>query len=233
MMNRYRRLFAGLLLLTMLAAAGCGRSGTNGQMDGVPRESIAIQGSGTAKAKTLTEVVAQATSQPGIFCEYVVRPDQGSVLKGKLWIAADNLRSESIEAGQSTAIFIRNSKKGYNYIFTSGDKQAIKVTDTHPAEEINPVEILRVVSDKTQPLGKEVKDGKNCIVIKYEDDAVVNQVWIWEDYGVPVRIESTYNKSTTVMEYGNYKFEPIAEAMFELPEGMTVMELPAIGSGMP
>ena len=48
-----------------------------------------------------------------------------------------------------------------------------------------------------------------------------------------MRIESTYNESTTVMEYSNYKFEAIPEARFELPAGMTVVELPGIGSGNP
>lgn len=223
----------GLLLLVLLTAAGCSRSGPAEQKDSANKESISVQSSGTAKAKTLAEIVAQGQNHPGVYCEYVVRPDQGSVLKGKLWIAGANLRSESIETGQSTAIFIRNSGKGYNYMFTSGEKKAIKVTDTHPAEDISPVEILQNVSQTTQPLGKEIKDGKNCVVIKYEQDEVNNRVWIWEDYGVPIRVESTYNKSTTVMEYNNYKFEAIPEAMFELPQGMDITALPGIGSGTP
>lgn len=233
MFNRCRRMVIGLLVVALLAAAGCSQSGQAQQKDSANKESVSVQGSGNAKAKTLAEIVAQGKNHPGVYCEYVVRPDQGSVLKGKLWIAAGNLRSESVESGQSTAIFIRNSGKGYNYMFTSGDQKAIKVSDAHPAEDINPVETLQDVSENTQPLGKEVKDGKNCVVIKYEEDEVVNRVWIWEDFGVPIRMESTYNKSTTVMEYNNYKFEAIPEAMFELPQGMNVMDLPGIGSGTP
>ena len=35
----------------------------------------------------------------------------------------------------------------------------------------------------------------------------------------PVRIETTYDNSTTVMQYSNYKFEALPESLFELPQG--------------
>ena len=79
-----------------------------------------------AKAKSLAEVLAQGKNHPGIYYEYTIEPDDGNTLTGKLWIAGSNLRSETDdEHSSTTAIFIRNSK-GYSYMFTSGDKQAIK-----------------------------------------------------------------------------------------------------------
>lgn len=186
-----------------------------------------------AKAKSLAEVLAQGKNHPGIYCEYTIEPDDGNTLTGKLWIAGSNLRSETDdEHSSTTAIFIRNSK-GYSYMFTSGDKQAIKVTDEQPAEDINPVEILNTIDEKLTPLGKEVRDGKDCVVIQYKEDEVDTRVWLWEEHGLPVRIETTYDNSTTVMQYSNYKFEALPESLFELPQGMEVIELPDIGSGSP
>jgi hypothetical protein len=223
----------GLVVLLSLSLAGCSRSDSAEPKEPASKESVSIQSSGTAKAKTLAEVLAQGKTHPGVYCEYAVKPDEGTGLKGKLWIAGNNLRSETIDAGsEKPAIFIRNSK-GYNYMFTSEDQQAIKVTDQQPAEDINPVGNLDNVDENTQPLGKEVMDGKNCVVVQYKTDEVDNRVWLWEDYGVPVRIESTYDGSTTVMEYSNYKFEALSESLFELPPGMKVIELPGIGTGTP
>ncbi|HCF49478.1 MAG TPA: hypothetical protein DER60_04305 [Syntrophomonas sp.] len=233
MFNRPGWMLIGLVVLLLLSLAGCSRSGSAEQKEPASKESVSIQSSGTAKAKSLAEILAQGKNHPGVYCEFAVKPDEGSVLQGKLWIAGNNLRSETIDAGsQSTAIFIRNSK-GYNYMFTSGDEQAIKVTDEQPAEDINPVHSIDNVDENTQPLGKEVLDGKNCVVVQYKQDEVDNRIWLWEDHGLPIRIESTYNNSTTVMEYSNYKFEALPESLFELPSGMKVMELPGIGSGTP
>jgi len=233
MNNRLRWMLIGLVVLLLLSIAGCSRSGTAEPTESTAKESVSIQGSGTAKAKTLAEVLAQGKNHTGIYCEYTIEPDEGSAFKGKLWISGNNLRSETGDAqSTSMAIFIRNSK-GYSYMFTSGDDQAIKVTDEQPAEDINPVEILNDIDENIQPLGKEVRDGKDCVVIQYKEDEVDNRIWLWEEYGLPVRIESTYNESTTVIQYSNYKFEALPESLFELPQGMKVVDLPGIGTGTP
>lgn len=225
----------GIIIVLALSLSACNRSGKNTEVnDPGARETTAAQGSGAIKPKTLAEILAQGKNATGIYCEYVIRPDGGNVLQGKLWIAGNNLRSESVEGNNNgTAIFIHNGSKGYSYMYTSGQKQAIKATDSQPTEDINPVQSLLAVKENTPTLGKEIRDGKNCVVVQYKEGEVETRMWLWEDQGLPVRIESTYNNSTTVMEYKNYKLEALPASLFELPPGMEVMELPGMGGGMP
>lgn len=233
--NWPKMILIGIMVLLVLSLVGCNRSGKGTVVnDPGVKETTAVQGSGTAKPRTLAEILDQGKKATDIYCEYVIRADGGNILQGKLWIAGDNLRSESVEGNNNgTAIFIHNGSKGYSYMYTSGQKQAIKATDSQPTEDINPVRSLFDVQENTPTLGKEVRDGKNCVVVQYKQDEVGTRMWLWEDQGLPVRIESTYDNSTTVMEYKNYKLEALPASLFDLPPGMEVVELPGMGGGMP
>jgi outer membrane lipoprotein-sorting protein len=53
-------------------------------------------------------------------------------------------------------------------------------------------------------------------------------MWIWEQYGFPIRVEMTTTEGTVIVEYKNIEFTDIPDIMFELPEGVEIMEIPGM-----
>ena len=78
MYNRPRWMLLGLVVLLLLSLTGCSRSDTAEPAESTAKESVSIQGSGGAKAKSLAEVLAQGKNHPGIYCEYTIEPDDGN-----------------------------------------------------------------------------------------------------------------------------------------------------------
>lgn len=77
-----------------------------------------------------------------------------------------------------------------------------------------------------QIIGTEILDDKECLVVEYTVPAEQTTVkmWIWEEYGFPIRAEMTTSAGTTIAEYRNLDFGDILDNMFELPPGVEIME---------
>jgi outer membrane lipoprotein-sorting protein len=50
------------------------------------------------------------------------------------------------------------------------------------------------------------------------------KMWIWKEYGFPIRAEMTTSAGTTIAEYRNLDFSDIPDSLFELPPGVEIME---------
>ena len=52
-------------------------------------------------------------------------------------------------------------------------------------------------------------------------------VWLWKEKNFPVKIEVTSAAGSTTIDFENVKFDPeIAANLFQVPEGVKVMDLP-------
>ena len=76
-------------------------------------------------------------------------------------------------------------------------------------------------------IGTETYDGKECLVVEYSIDGVQTKMWLWKQYGFPVKVVTTTADATITVEYKNMDFGPIPDSVFELPEGVQIMELPS------
>lgn len=220
-----KMLLAGILALLVLNLSGCQSRPWKDNRDDSSEK-------GRTATKTLSEIMDLGKKTIDIYCEYAISSNGEDVLEGKLWISGQNLCTESAQ-GNGTSVFIHNDSKGYSYIYTKGQKQAIRANDAQPVADINPQQCLLKVEANIPILGKQVYDGKDCVVIQYKGDEVETRMWIWEEQGLPVRIERTYNNEITVMKYHNYKFARLPHTLFELPPGMDVVEFPGMDMGLP
>ncbi|NLB18936.1 MAG: hypothetical protein GX825_09475 [Syntrophomonadaceae bacterium] len=50
-------------------------------------------------------------------------------------------------------------------------------------------------------------------------------MWIWKDYGLPLKVETIVEGESLVIEYKNINIGEIDDSMFELPAGIEVMDL--------
>ena len=65
--------------------------------------------------------------------------------------------------------------------------------------------------------GTETIDGKSCMVVQYTTGQGETRMWVWEQYGFPIRIENTGIEGTEVIELKNISFSPIPDSEFEMP----------------
>ena len=66
--------------------------------------------------------------------------------------------------------------------------------------------------------GTETVDGKECFKVDYTAKGTVHTQWIWKQYGLPVRWESTAESGNSIVEYNNYDFNDVSDGIFELPD---------------
>jgi outer membrane lipoprotein-sorting protein len=80
--------------------------------------------------------------------------------------------------------------------------------------------ILKYSPDK---LGTESIDGKSCVIVGWNSGDSSVKYWIWKEKGIPLKIETTMGKTSTVMEYGNIDFSNISDDLFKVPEDYKMM----------
>lgn len=180
------------------------------------------------------DILARSRQVPNLYCEYAIKPDDSDALTGRMWIQDYNLRSEMLDSrGKATTVLIRSSASGAGYMFSPGQKEAVKATELQPQDEINPIRSAAVLANKNLTvIGRENMEGKPCLVVQYQQDEATIRVWVWEEKGLPIREENTYDKHTTVVEYTNFRFDTIADHQFQLPAGIKVVNYSG-GGGMP
>ncbi len=74
--------------------------------------------------------------------------------------------------------------------------------------------------------GTAMINGKSCMVVQYMVGVAPAKMWLWQDYGLPIRVEATTTQGMTLMEYKNIQFGDIADSVFELPEGVQIIQQP-------
>ncbi len=192
-----------LLITTLLVGCGGGGGG---------------QTTTTTTSKSLSDILHQAGSFPTVYYEIVTTTNQIKMTI-KYWMKNKKIRTEMPDSG---VITFMDMEAHTMYMYNEATKTAIKMTyDPGQAPE-NPNQILEYTPNI---VGTETIDEKNCTVIEYHYQGTNVKTWIWNDYGYPVRMETTTNGVTSVVEWKNFDFSDIADSMFELPEGVEVIDM--------
>ena len=73
--------------------------------------------------------------------------------------------------------------------------------------------------------GRETFDGKECLVYETDYEGGKGKMWIWEEAGMPLRIETSSGSDTIVVEFINFNIGNVEDSMFQIPEGAEIMDL--------
>jgi outer membrane lipoprotein-sorting protein len=116
---------------------------------------------------------------------------------------------------------------------------AYKITSDMTEQFKTPSEYVqdaKVNMENWKTLETTVYDGVKCRVISIsamngQDEM---KMWVREDYGIPVRVETkSANGDTVVIEYKNMKIGALPEDTFKLPSGVKIMDMNEIMNQMP
>jgi prepilin-type processing-associated H-X9-DG protein len=135
-------------------------------------------------------------------------------------------RYEISEGGQTMIYLIDLATRTY-YWYLPQENIAYKM-DMGQAPE-NPVENAEQIIPVK--VGTETVDGKLCDVYQWTFEGSSTKQWVWKEKSFPVKMEATTSSGTTVIEYKNIVFGPLADSLFQLPAGVQIQSFPSYSPG--
>lgn len=146
---------------------------------------------------------------------------------GKFWQKEGKIRTEGgpeSENGDFETVVLIDSQTGLAYAYLPALNSAIEISFSE-AEEIFNQSIKEqasfILDYQPRVVGSEIIDGKDCLVIEYIAQGEDVKMWLWKDYGLPIRIEADEQA-----RIDNISFADIPDSLFELPAGVEIMETP-------
>jgi len=197
-----------------------------------PTTSKTTSAPATSKATTapasstdpLSDALSKSASITNLYCEVTIT-NSGITQTMKQWAKMGNptkLRMEITASGQTTIMIY----DGQNYyMYNPATKIAYKMSATSAEQYSSASDETGSLSQYSPVLiGSETVNGMDCYVFQYTVQGVSTKMWVWKQYGLPVKIVS----GNMTMEYSNFKFEPIADSMFQLPADAIMMTIPGM-----
>jgi len=148
-----------------------------------------------------------------------------------VWEKGNKMRCQLVVKGEASDIYILDSDEEVAYQYVPETNRAREV-DFHLARTMagEPItETVRTFIESYEEVGMqsietETIDGKVCTVLGMSVPGVAEKkMWIWHEYGLPIREEMTIPYGTSRTEMRNIELDPIPDSMFELPAGAEMM----------
>lgn len=219
-MNKRSLLFPLVLVLAfvlVLPLYGCG----GGENEAEPGEEAQ-----SGQEVTLDDLFGKARDIRGYSYDYVIT-DGGSqqTLEGKMYVKGKKQRVEiNSEEGQLIQIVDLETKKAYSYM---PDQQTAFEIDMSQLEapETPSDYVEQADTANAKYLGKEEVNGVQCHKYSIENEASSVVYWVHEEYGLPVKIETTLQDVVSTMDFKNLEVGDLEEGLFKLPDGVQVQNI--------
>lgn len=216
--------FCLFFMLSMLAA--CGGSDEDAASSGEQN----AQTNSENKEVDTSELISQGKAIDGMSFEYDATVPGSPVIHAKVATKGKNMRTEMASPdGNGNIITIINGEQGVAYMYQPEQNMATQIDiSSIETESYSPQDSLEAVDPGDMVYAdKETIDGKTCLVYeyKYGVDNSTGKMWIWEEYGLPLKVEYTQGEQELTVEYSNVQVGNIPDSTFELPEGVQVMDL--------
>lgn len=182
----------------------------------------------TAESNSLPELLKRAQNVANVYYEMVITDAKGNASDKKVWLSGQKMK---IESNDLVTILDRENNLIYTYKPSENKATKMNLAIGQQREE----SIVDLSGDlnnyKLQNVGQETIGNKNCLIYLHQSGKSDSQkVWLWQVYGLPIKIEDTgaFGKITTVFQ--NFDFTPIPDVVFNLPGNIAVNNLAASAS---
>ena len=214
-----------LLFAMTILVAGCGKKAGE---TSAPAPKEAAQSSAGSSDTSAQSLITKGMAVNNISYDCEVSIPEGNKVSMKAWIKGKKMRTEMPNTeGSGSIVSIIDSEQGVAYMYQPDQKMATKMSISMSQQGNSPSPQETMASLKPNDMkytGKDSVDGKKCLVYEYVENKETSKIWLWEDYGVPLKIEATTDGKKSVMEYRNVKLDEIPASMFEVPAGTKIME---------
>lgn len=215
-----------LLFVMNLLVAGCGKKASE---TSIPAPKEAAQTSSTSSDTSAQGLITKGMAVSNISYDSEISVPEGNKVSMKAWIKGKKMRTEMPNTeGSGSIVSIIDSEQGVLYMYQPEQKMATKMSISMSQQDSSPspketMESLK--PNEMKYISKDTVDGKKCLVYEFQaGNKETSKVWLWEDYGVPLKIEATTDGKKSVMEYHNVKLDEIPASMFEIPADTKIVE---------
>ncbi len=142
----------------------------------------------------------------------------------KVWVKGKKMRKEETTTWGQTITLLDmdwDARTMYMHYPEKWKDMVWKVTYVPAKSAMD--EAQSILDYNTTIIGHETLDGEVCLIVKYTVEGLPSKMWIWEQYGFPIRVEMTTAEGKTIIEYKNIEFGDIPDSTFELPKGVRIM----------
>ena len=225
-MNRFLKNRLPVILFVILlciALIGCGGAATEESPEDQEDDPSASEEEVSAE-----ELLAKGMSVEGFSYDYVLTMPNGEKITHKMWVKGGNMRSEMDNpAGGEPILSIMNKDEGFMYVYHPEVIYAVQMPlDQADMDTTSPQDyISESDADSMLYTKRETFDGKECLVYETDYEGGKWKLWIWEEAGMPLRIETTSGSDTIVVEFLNFTVGNVDDAMFQLPPGAEIMDV--------
>ena len=185
-----------------------------------PSAATTTQPPTTTAGETLGDILSHAAGISSVKYDMIITDPDAQTMTTSIWIKNNKMRSEMTVEGQ-TIITLLDMDAHTMYLYYPDQNMAMGMT-YEPGESAMD-EAQSIPDYNPTIIGTETLDGKECLVVEYTAGGETVKMWIWKEYGFPIRAEMTTSEGTTVMEYKNIEFVDIDNSMFELPGDVTII----------
>lgn len=179
-------------------------------------------------AQSVLSLLQKGSELEGVSYESVMTSYEG-VIESKIWMQGEKFKSEAIIDGRKM-ITIFDTEVYYTY--DPQDNIAIKMpllAESDDLDDITPLFDLSEELDEDMIVSVEdgSYDGVRCkiIVIREKETGAESKIWVRTDYGIPVRIESSFEGYTMTIENKNITVGKLPPDTFQLPPGVEIMDM--------
>ncbi|MGE5390109.1 MAG: LolA family protein [Deltaproteobacteria bacterium] len=218
-----------LLIVTLFILAGCSKDKTNEPTSSNPAR--VTEKSDSSDAKELQKLFKSASGIKGVSYDMTttINGPQGTMTTlSKCFMTDKKIRIE-LDANGMKSVILSNGA-GDTYMYTPSANTAMK--SSRPREKsanqwANSAEDLA----NFKIAGNEKMDGYDCVVVTTSTPEGDTKMWLREDIGMPVRVESGKDQDKMVIEYKNITMGVQNDSLFELPAGVRVIDMSQMQGG--
>ncbi len=222
MKTQIKKFLPLLLVLMLVLIAGC-----SSQEKPANTDSGQTPANQQEKGETsLVDVFAKNKGIQSMSFEMTTTMPEGPALESKMWFKGENLRMETNmpEAG-GNVVYIANKADKAMYMYQPAQNIAMKLPYKEEQFSGPQDKAQDVDASKAHYVGKDKIDGKTCLVYELSVEGAKEKIWVWEEYGLPLRMETEAEGQKTIIEYRNVKVGDIDDNMFKLPAGTQIMDM--------
>ena len=148
------------------------------------------------------------------------------------WVKNGKMKYETIfdDYEEQKGIMIVREDEQEMYMYLPNEGIAMKYPYNPEEADESAIEEVEGIPEVEYDIeGFETLDGKNCLVITYYPGSeVTNTVWIWTENGFPLKSITNTPAGEYIAEYTNIDFSPIDDDVFEIPEGVEIIDFGGI-----
>lgn len=174
---------------------------------------------------SLKELLGRSTGIEGLSYQVVVHYPMWSH-ETRVWLQGDLMKTETVVDGE-TLIMVIDNTRGELFSYDSAENTAIKMSlgEGQVRTPESPLEYVRdLCPSEWVPGGTAFFDGLRCRKFVRDELHGETVLYLWEEYGIPLRVENTIDGRTTVIEFRELEVGLLPEDTFDLPAGVQVMD---------